>query len=158
MSKKCPRCKLALRKVEYEGVETEMCDGCWGFWLDPGELEQVLAKRDLVFSKEETRTLLDYKASSDRGPTAPAPCPQCGKVMERISTREISRPRAPGAGEGDLKKSATRIDRVHLVIDRCPDHGVWLDTGELKKVQAVAERSEAMHKLLLKKLGLLTKV
>jgi hypothetical protein len=41
------------------------------------------------------------------------------------------------------------------VIDKCPDHGTWLDTGEIKKVQAVAERSAVVHKLLLKKLGLI---
>jgi Zn-finger nucleic acid-binding protein len=128
---KCPRCKLPLLKTDYEGVETDMCSTCWGFWLDRGELEDVLDKRDMSFSESERRTILDLKSASDPGPTAPAPCPKCGQVMKRFHYDEA----------------------VHLVIDRCEDHGIWLDTGEIKKVQALAERSEAVHKLLLRKLG-----
>ncbi len=130
---KCPRCKLPLRKVLYEGVETDMCDACWGFFLDTGELEEILAKRDLSFSKEERQEILGVKAVADRGPTDPTPCPRCGEVMRRIH----------------FDKS------VHLVIDGCDQHGVWLDTGEIKKVQALAERSQTLHKLLLRKLGLI---
>jgi Zn-finger nucleic acid-binding protein len=128
---KCPRCKLPLETVDYEGVETDMCPSCWGFWLDSGELESVLRKKDLHFSEEERQTILDLKSASDAGPTAPAPCPKCGHVMKRFHYDEI----------------------VHLVIDRCEDHGIWLDTGEIKKVQAIAEKSETVHRLLLKKLG-----
>ena len=45
-------------------------------------------------------------------------------------------------------------ESVHLVIDCCSDHGVWLDTGEIKKVQALAEKSAVIHSLLIKKLGI----
>lgn len=130
----CPRCKLSLRKVDYEGVEVDMCDTCWGFWLDTGELEDVLEKRNLSFSKDERKAILDLKAASKKGPTAPAPCPKCEKVMKRAHYDSV----------------------VHLVIDRCEEHGVWLDTGEIKKVQALAEKSQEVHKLLLKKLGLIS--
>ena len=131
---KCPRCKLDLRKVDYEGVETDMCDACWGFWLDTGELEVVLEKRDLAFSKKERDVVLGVKGASKKGPTAPAPCPKCDQIMKRIHY---------DAG-------------IHLVIDRCDDHGVWLDTGEIKKVQALAEESQEVHKVLLRKLGLIS--
>ena len=47
-------------------------------------------------------------------------------------------------------------ESVRLILDRCEKHGVWLDTGEIKKVQALAEKSEKVHKLLLRKLGLLS--
>jgi Zn-finger nucleic acid-binding protein len=130
----CPRCKLKLRKVDYEGVEADMCDTCWGFWLDTGELEDVLEKRKLAFSKEEQKIILDVRVGSKKGPTAPAPCPKCEKVMKR----------------------AHYDSGVNLVIDRCDEHGIWLDTGEIKKVQALAEKSQEVHKLLLKKLGLIS--
>ena len=130
---KCPRCRLDLRPVDYEGVETDMCDGCWGVWLDSGELEAVLERKQLHFSKDEAKVVLDFKLASEKGPTAPAPCPRCGKIMERKLYDEL----------------------VSLVIDRCEDHGVWLDTGELKKAQVMAEKSAVLHKLLLKKLGLI---
>jgi Zn-finger nucleic acid-binding protein len=129
----CPRCNLPLKRVDYEGVETDMCEGCWGFFLDTGELETILDRHALRFSKDEKEQVLGLRTASRVGPTAPAPCPKCGKVMERIHFDQ----------------------EVHLVIDKCPDHGTWLDTGEIKKVQAVAERSAVVHKLLLKKLGLI---
>ena len=62
----------------------------------------------------------------------PAPCPKCATIMKREHYDES----------------------VQLVIDVCPEHGVWLDTGEIKKVQAVAEKSQNIHRMLIKKLGL----
>ena len=128
----CPRCRLALTPTDYEGVEVDLCQNCWGFWFDHGELEQVIAKRDLGFSDEERALVLDARTAWDAGPEAPAPCPKCERTMDRISYDES----------------------VHLVIDRCPDHGVWLDTGEIKRVQAIAEKSGAIHRMLIRKLGL----
>ena len=128
----CPRCRLPLKRVDYEGVETDMCESCWGFWLDTGELEQVLARHRLVFSDEETEAILAVRSASRSGSLEPAPCPVCSTPMERFHYDES----------------------VHLVIDRCAKHGAWLDTGELKKVQALAERSMEVHRILIKKLGL----
>ncbi len=131
----CPRCKLMLRETNYEGVKVDMCDTCWGFWLDKGELEEVLEMREMSFSKEERKSF----AGARGVPSAPAPedtpkaeCPHCGREMELVHS-DVS---------------------VQLVIDRCPDHGVWLDAGEIKAVQVAAETSTEFHKLLLGKLGL----
>ncbi len=127
----CPRCQLPLRTTDYEGVEVDMCESCWGFWLDQGELEEVLERKELKFSEEERQQILAASSAWNEGSSEPAPCPKCNQTMRRHSYDES----------------------IHLLIDRCPDHGTWLDTGELKRVQAVAEKSEAIHRLLLKKLG-----
>jgi Zn-finger nucleic acid-binding protein len=124
---------LPLSRVDYEGVETDMCPQCWGFWLDSGELEEVLECKQFVFSQEEREEVLDLMSASDPGPTEPAKCPRCGKMMERFHYDQS----------------------IHLVLDRCRPHGLWLDTGEIKKVQAVAEKSGRVHKLLLRKMGVL---
>ena len=128
----CPRCQLELRTQDYEGVETDMCDSCWGFWLDTGELEIILAKENLQFSDEEREQILSMRSASKAGPTDPAPCPKCNQVMKREHYDES----------------------IHLIIDRCVQHGIWLDTGEIKKVQALAEKSAGVHLTLLRKLGL----
>ena len=70
---KCPRCKLPLRSVEYEGVDADMCNSCWGFWLDCGELESVVRNMDFEFSEDERAAVLDIRTASVKGPTAPAP-------------------------------------------------------------------------------------
>lgn len=132
----CPRCKLMLRTTDYEGVEVDMCDNCWGIWLDTGELGRVIDARDMKFSSEEKRQLTKLRGGAAEPQAGdPAPCPHCGKIMEQVRS-DVGTP---------------------LVIDRCPDHGVWLDTGEIKTVQAVAESSAEFHRLLLTKLGLRTR-
>ena len=60
----CPRCRLALRRQDYEGVETDVCDSCWGFWLDTGEFEDILERRDLSFSDEEREAILNLRSAS----------------------------------------------------------------------------------------------
>jgi Zn-finger nucleic acid-binding protein len=130
----CPRCKLMLSTTDYEGVQVDLCDNCWGIWLDQGELKQVIDTRDMQFSAEERRQLTDLRAqSAQEENNDPAACPHCGKIMTQVHA---------DAG-------------IHLVIDRCPEHGVWLDTGEIKAVQAVAETSAQLHRLLIAKLGLI---
>ena len=129
----CPRCKLSLRETDYEGVKVEMCDTCWGIWLDTGELHGVIDARGMNFSADERRQFTNLRgASGAQGSTEPAACPRCGRVMEQVHCDAA----------------------IHLVIDRCGDHGVWLDTGEIKAVQVVAERSADLHRMLLEKLGL----
>lgn len=128
----CPRCHLSLVPVDYDGVQVDLCEQCWGMWLDRGELKQMFGAGQLDFSKEERERILDVRKAWDQGPEEPAACPKCGKKMQRLSYDAS----------------------VHLMIDRCPQHGTWLDTGEIKKVKAIAEKSRAVHRLLLEKLGL----
>ncbi len=127
----CPRCALPLKTVDYEGVETDMCEACWGFWLDTGELEIILSTHALQFSDDEREAILSTRTASRAGNQTAANCPHCDVEMQRAHIDES----------------------VHLVIDRCPDHGVWLDSGEIKRVQALAESSQRVHRLLIQKLG-----
>jgi Zn-finger nucleic acid-binding protein len=128
----CPRCHLSLRKDRYEGVEVDFCDACWGCWLDDGEFARILESRGLEFSADEKDVVLAMMTASKAGPRGQLLCPRCRSFMEQLRYDE----------------------RVELLIDRCPQHGVWLDAGEIKKAQAVAEQSKAIQKLLIRKLKL----
>ena len=131
----CPRCQLMLRNTDYEGVEVDLCDNCWGMWLDTGELEEILDVRDMHFSAAEKKQFMDLKrggAEALARQNDQVNCPHCGNPMDVI--------------EADAG--------ITLVIDRCPEHGIWLDSGEIKAVQTVAEKSDRLHRLLLHKLGL----
>jgi len=132
----CPRCKLALSRDRYEGVEVEICQSCLGMWLDTGELETIIKSRDFEFSSKERQQILAGRTARNQGPKTPARCPKCTHRMERLY----------------LDSSA------YLVIDRCPAHGIWLDTGEVKAVQAIAEKSQAVSLMLLQKIRGNTKV
>lgn len=128
----CPRCQLPLRTVDYEGVEVDMCDNCWGFWLDTGELEEILDVKEMQFDATEKATVLSVMTASSRGPRQPVRCLKCSRIMTRIHYDES----------------------VRIELDQCKAHGIWLDTGEFKKVQAVASASANIHRMVIRKLGL----
>jgi Zn-finger nucleic acid-binding protein len=114
----CPRCKLPLEVETYEDVEIDVCRTCWGIWLDTGEMEEILLSRRSPLGSDEKAAAVQAPPGA-RNPIVPIPCPKCSRRMERLY-----------------------IDpALYLVIDRCKTHGVWLDTGEVKTLQALAETS-----------------
>ena len=127
----CPRCKLALRPFAYEGEAVDMCTECWGYWLDAKAFDAIARKRELLFDEEE-RELIETTAGRTRAaaPDAPLDCPRCSAVMKKITFN---------------------VDAM-LVVDRCASHGIWLDLGELKQAQVIAERGDIVRDLFLKKL------
>lgn len=128
----CPRCKLTLRKAEYEGVVVDRCEYCWGIWLDTREFPISLDPQSLRFSELERQQFPVRQAGpAEPRNTKPAACPRCGQIMERFES----------------------VGMTSLVVDRCPGHGVWLDTGEIHAAQVLAEQSAEIPRLLLRKLG-----
>ena len=113
----CPRCGVPLKTQAYEEVEVDFCDACWGYWLDAGELPAVLKARIFEFSEAERARIRQVLRGEGRKEDAPpADCPRCDERME-----------------------AVRVAGTPLYIDRCPTHGTWLDTGELKALQIFNE-------------------
>lgn len=110
----CPRCNIILKTVDLQlggRFLLERCDQCLGLFFDPGELEALLqAEVSNVFTIN--RGQLDSIAtmrSSDYG-VSYIKCPVCSKLMNRVNF---------GTKSG-------------VIVDRCKEHGVWLDGGELR--------------------------
>ena len=111
----CPRCQVALQTIDLKVEGTfliERCDECLGLFFDPGELEALLeASVSNVFSINRgqldafnaTKRANDYAVSYIK-------CPICSTLMNRVNF---------GTKSG-------------VIVDRCKDHGVWLDGGELR--------------------------
>lgn len=116
---KCTACENGtLVETKYEGVTVDRCQACQGVWLDNGELEIIINTKEKVFSKQLTKETISNAfmgiPASDRIDRA---CPKCQKKMQTINY---------GVDTG-------------IIIDKCSEHGVWLDTHELEKIQARAE-------------------
>ncbi len=124
----CPVCTIPLETVDL-GIDgkffIERCKECLGLFFDPGELEALL--EDTVKNVFEiNRSRLAQFNLSDITPSRSATyvkCPVCANLMNRINF---------GARSG-------------VVIDRCKEHGVWLDAGELRQL---SEWMKAGGKLL----------
>ncbi|MBD3263729.1 MAG: hypothetical protein GF375_01340, partial [Candidatus Omnitrophica bacterium] len=119
----CPTCGENLREKEYEGVMIDVCARCGGVWLDDEELPQIIEKREVQFSPEERKEIdPEELKQASLGETVPElNCPVCGALMGRNIYASVS----------------------GIMIDRCSNgHGIWLDKGELEKIQIYAEKSE----------------
>jgi len=100
----CPACQTKLVVVEREGIELDWCLECRGLWFDAGELE-LLAER----SGRRLETDDVGRPGARPGAGKPRRCPRCRRRM---------RPALAGRSEP-------------VTIDRCADHGLWFDRGEL---------------------------
>jgi Zn-finger nucleic acid-binding protein len=121
-TRSCPSCSEPLDVVNHEGVEVDRCPAGHGIWLDRGELRAVVLSEAADRPREEELAALDA-ANLDHGQGLLAEvargqraCPVCGSPM-RITEY---------AGSG-------------VAIDECRMHGVWLDDGELERIEAYAE-------------------
>ncbi len=119
----CPRCGLSLSQQEYEGENISFCTTCWGHWLTRSQLDNIVKKVQYKFSKYERDTVLTTmtrEGDVDRQGSEKQTinCPECDKPMER-------------------KKYESRCP---VKIDECPEHGIWLDTGEIKDLQIFVEK------------------
>lgn len=118
----CPICASALQPVMHEGSELDRCDHGHGLWLDRGELRAVVASEEQDRPRAEEIAALDAGAAStgqelvQEASRDARACPVCQRAM-RV---------AEYAASG-------------VVIDECIEHGVWLDSGELERIEAYAE-------------------
>jgi Zn-finger nucleic acid-binding protein len=110
----CPACQAALVVVERERIELDWCVDCRGLWFDEGELELLGEKAGRSLETEDLG-----RRPGDTVATGTRRCPRCRRKMEQLSL-DIGKGGGKGGGEGG-----------DVQIDRCPDHGFWLDRGEL---------------------------
>ena len=131
----CPEGHGALQTLELPGQSGDdgalpaglrlgRCAHCLGLFLPLGSLEQLLDQAvGRVWSVD--RQLLNQLAEAPRAGVAPVryrPCPSCGDLMHR---------RLHGTRSG-------------VVVDRCRDHGLWLDAGELRQLLEWARAGGAL--------------
>jgi Zn-finger nucleic acid-binding protein len=91
----------------------ERCPACLGLFFDPGELEAII-DRDVPQVHGIDHLALSRLAELNGEPVHYRKCPICGKTMNRINY---------GKSSG-------------VIADRCRDHGVYLDAGELRRIVA----------------------
>lgn len=124
----CPRCDKPLRTIDVQADESfliEQCESCTGMFFDPGEVEALLEKSvSNVFVIDFSRiTMINKQKRHEDYPVGYIKCPVCRKFMNRVNFGH----------------------RSGVIVDRCRDHGVWLDGGELRHLM---EWTKAGGKLL----------
>jgi Zn-finger nucleic acid-binding protein len=111
----CPRCVIGLETIDLKidgKFLIERCGHCLGLFFDPGELESVLqasVANVFTINRNQIDSLNIATRVTDYGITY-IKCPVCAKLMNRVNF---------GAKSG-------------VIVNRCREHGVWLDGGELR--------------------------
>jgi len=123
----CPRCEKPMQTLKIKTKENlfiEQCNECYGLFFDPGELEYLISQSVTnIFDIDYKRlNKMSGNRHSDYG-VKYIKCPVCSKYMNRINF---------GARSG-------------VIVDKCKEHGIWLDGGELKQI---LEWTKAGGKLL----------
>ena len=111
----CPRCSIGLKTIDLKidgKFLIEKCDQCQGLFFDPGELEAVLqatVANVFTVNRSQLDSINAIQRASEYG-ISYIKCPVCANLMNRVNF---------GTKSG-------------VIVNRCRDHGVWLDGGELR--------------------------
>jgi hypothetical protein len=107
----CPKCDIQLVALVFKGIEADMCPECRGFWLDQGELEDLLDRT----GARAYGPALDWRDAKTPGKGKRCMCPRCDDALRQVTT------------EATPDQS--------LMLDTCPrGHGVWFDQYELRQL------------------------
>jgi len=113
-SRLCPQCQASLQTIQLDftpPLHIERCNQCYGLFFDPGEVERLLesavspvfeVNQELIGNINEER----YRRGQE---IKYLKCPVCETLMNRVAFGH----------------------RSGVVVDRCKNHGVWLDGGEI---------------------------
>ncbi|MCH9813734.1 MAG: zf-TFIIB domain-containing protein [Epsilonproteobacteria bacterium] len=118
----CPNCEVFLETLiidKEKELYIEQCKHCHGIFLDYGELE-ALMEREIIksdkYNYEKLRLILDNPIAREKE-VKYKKCPECRKVMSRLNYKQKS----------------------GVILDRCIEHGYWLDSGELRQMMEWAK-------------------
>lgn len=123
----CPDCRCELETLQLGApgpLELDRCPTCLGLFLPRGALERLVAQEGRSALQIDHRLLQSLSETPQTSKTAwrYRPCPSCGTLMNRTLHGK----------------------RSGVVVDRCRDHGLWLDAGELRQLLEWARAGGAL--------------
>lgn len=129
---RCPCCECWMTSREVGGLEIQECPKCHGLWA-PEDRFDVLVERTVTAVRERHLEREVPQPRVDGGNPVQNPveyrrCPACDALMNRRNFQK----------------------RSGVVIDRCHQHGTWLDAHELERIAGYvlsgrAERAKVLE-------------
>lgn len=117
-----------MSQTFYEGVEIDICQSCAGVWLDAGEITSIVETRDRTWPVDVIRKVLSTtgKQGISLGEkNRNISCPKCRDNLPPVNYQNSS----------------------GIVVNSCQNgHGMWLDAGELAKIQIYMEQWDFIAK------------
>ena len=124
----CPRCRIPLSEMFYEGVGIRVCGRCGGRLVDAAAVDRIVARREVAFSDVLREKARRFREAAVRNPlrrqkiesalAADVPCPNCGY---RLAARPYNY-------------------QYFVPVDKCLSCGqIWFDADELETLQILIE-------------------
>lgn len=113
----CPACAIPMQTLDLNLGGTffiERCEKCLSLFFDPNEVETLLEKSAAAVFQIDHQRLeeITRDRAGEAGRIRYYPCPVCRTAMNRVGF---------GAKSG-------------VIVDQCPAHGMWLESGELRRL------------------------
>lgn len=110
-----------LNPNRYEGVDVSVCPQCKGIWLTFDNLNQIIRTQSRAWTESQKAQILPqtHKAGvPEEEQNRHLNCPECKEPMPAFNYQYSS----------------------GIILNKCKHgHGVWLDYGELNKIQIYKE-------------------
>jgi Zn-finger nucleic acid-binding protein len=116
----CPHCQKNLVTKDYEHISISTCNDCSGIWLDPSQLNQIIARREQQFAPAEIQAVLKaaHPGISPSESAKTLACPICASTMH--------------VDNYDYDSG--------IIVHVCPEgDGLWFDKGQLQAVEMFME-------------------
>ncbi len=115
-----------MNQTLYEGVEIDFCKKCAGVWLDFGELTTIIERKEKKWPQDVITKILST--------TGKAGMPLSEK-SRNLTCNKCKNPLAP----------VNYQNHSGIIVNTCLNgHGLWLDAGELDKIQIYMEKWAAL--------------
>jgi len=126
----CPLCKSTMQQINVgivEDIIIHHCKGCDGVFIAEEDLQQTIKHHVgvvQVIDHKILRFILDHPRHEKSTDQAYKACPVCQERMRKLTYASVS----------------------GVLIDRCTEHGVWLDSGELQQLFEWKSATVSLHK------------
>jgi len=114
----CPVCTTTFEQIDiglHQRIVVHRCSDCDGIFITEIDLERILEHyigEVRTIDPKLLRYILDHPRHEPELRFRYRKCPICATTMRRLNYRAVS----------------------GVVIDRCSQHGIWLDGGELQQL------------------------
>jgi Zn-finger nucleic acid-binding protein len=126
----CSLCKTEMDQINVgiaEDILIHRCSECDGVFVTEENLQKTIKHHVGVVQVVDYRTLrfiLDHPRHENDTNTAYKQCPVCHERMRKLTYAAVS----------------------GVLVDRCIEHGVWLDSGELQQLFEWKSVAVSLHK------------
>lgn len=108
---RCPTCHTELHEERFKRVKIDRCPTCMGLWLDQGELNRLVDRRDKMVEFMS----IDHDSGIHGDSHPKRDCPHCQETMRKVDLLE---------------------EESGVIYDYCPNcKGFWLDQDEVARTK-----------------------